>query len=250
MGGYANQAAAIRLAGRSQSTLAKGPLSLPLSLFLSLPLSLPLSLSFSPSFSLFSFFLSCFHASWLVELGPGGCGGGGRVNHTAPITALALEEGGSPSVLEQSAIARTPLCFSIPVPTSPSRTGTPPPPPPIAVGPPRRSPLCAPAVPLLWLQLVLLCFRVATIEPPPPLGSSPHPPPPCSQGSSGRRGLCLPRRCPTLLKGGVAEAAAAYCWGGRLFKRDPTPTPPPPPVAGPDPREATSGSWLPLTGSP
>lgn len=31
-------------------------------------------------------------------------------------------------------------------------------------GPPRQLSLCAPAVPLLWPEFVLLCFRMATIE--------------------------------------------------------------------------------------
>ena len=40
--------------------------------------------------------------------------------------------------------------------------------------PPRQLSLCAPAVPLLWLEFVLLCFRMATIEATP---TSTHPTP-------------------------------------------------------------------------
>lgn len=89
-----------------------------------------------------------------------------------------------------------------------------------------RSPLCAPAVPLLRLQFVLLCFRTATIgDPPlpsspgapslssppsPPLGSSPHPHPPSAAALRGSsRGVwaafCCLRRCPRLLKNGSVE---------------------------------------------
>lgn len=149
---YANQAAAIRLAGRSQGTLA------------------PPARIFHFFFLFLSFCLSLVFPKVISRL--------------LGVGTWALEAGGYPTVLEQTAIGRTPaiLCAA-PSQFQRLHLGLGTPPPPIAVGPPRRSPLCAPAVPLLRLQFVLLCFRMATIEPPPQppsplLRSSPHPLPP------------------------------------------------------------------------
>lgn len=117
-------------------------------------------------------------------------------------------------------------------------------------GPPRLPSLCAPAVPLLWLEFVLLCFRMATIEAAPtathpalflsPLcRSSPRPAPLSAHAlkESERDGFCVQCRCPGWVKGG-AEAVAAYRPGGGGYSAwDP------PPVAGLDPHESASHSW-------
>lgn len=97
--------------------------------------------------------------------------------------------------------------------------------------------MCAPAVPLLWLEFVLLCFRVVTIEEPPP-HSRTHtllPPhlnpsnPPCTVlphifspfpahalKESEKDGFCIKCRCPGWVKR-AAEAMAAYRQGVSLF---------------------------------
>lgn len=98
---------------------------------------------------------------------------------------------------------------------------------PLTLRPPRLPSLCAPAVPLLWLEFVLLCFRMATIEAAPTathpilsplLRSSPHPFPLSAHALKEleRDGFCVQCRCSGWVKRG-AEAVAAYCWGGRLF---------------------------------
>lgn len=85
---------------------------------------------------------------------------------------------------------------------------------------PVGSSLCAPAVPLLWLQFVLLCFCMATIEPAtsPPSPIAAHPAPflfpllrscPCLfpltahvLKESSKGGFCVPCRCPGWVKRG------------------------------------------------
>ncbi len=100
----------------------------------------------------------------------------------------------------------------------------------LALGPPRLPSLCAPAVPLLWLEFVLLCFRMATNEAAPTvthptqflsplLRSSPRhlPLPAHALKESERDGFCVQCRCPGWVKRS-AEAVAAYCQGGEVIQ--------------------------------
>lgn len=103
----------------------------------------------------------------------------------------------------------------------------------LVVGPPRESLLGAPAVPLLWLEFVLLCFGVARTKAAwlqIVLVFSP-----CSFPRGGMAFVSI---------AGVSEAekgllrlGSPLSGGGRLFRTGS------PPVAGPDPHESAGRSW-------
>lgn len=109
----------------------------------------------------------------------------------------------------------------------------------LSLRPPRQPSLCAPAVPLLWLQFVLLCFRMAKVEAAPTmthpthsvslslfLSLSPHAP-----KESERGGFCVRCRCLGWVKRGAEATVSERESRGRgcYSAWDP------PPVAGLDP---------------
>ena len=101
--------------------------------------------------------------------------------------------------------------------------------------PPRQPSLCAPAVPLLWLEFVLLCFRMATMEavhahlPPQPHFFLPLFAPVLTHVPFLSLSLLMPSKnwramafvsgagVPGRVKRG-AGAAAAYCQGGEVIQ--------------------------------